>query len=621
MSKKTKGKQEESEKDIQIEETEEPKVDLESQIDQDGSSDPSADIADDADGIADTDGDDNEGDSTDGEDEGADGEETAEEPVPDDAPEWPEGRKAGITSPIRNWARNNLGGIGDASLLQLDRMLDVIDGIAEESKEVVSATVEAVAETVTETVASIKAEEGEIPTEEADGDADSAESPAKPSDEATDGRQGFADAIFGAFPPYFTKKRYGRVDADIPQDEDESQPDGDQENALGGEPDADDAEGLGPWPIMPMSNILTERAAQRILDRSVDSDDDPISKSIRARKMIHESLDGIAPDFVTEGLSRASSKAIYKASKLSEVLTDMQDVHREGRTSEDITNLGMRFLKRLTGMLGEVSDITSDGLLHDSVESLDRAISWYTLGYHDTASLLGHEAAYDASLRVRREFDSAWEWLGENVFSDTPTSRGLPSHREFWDKDQELPHADDGIIDFGRIIRDMGNAVSGNPTSADLHALPYMELLRLSELLDEFAEVTQSWPEVYGNRPVLAEAGDDWEDRQYWNLLGGIRRGDRRNTMETVTETDGDGNEQVFYRVKTNRKMGLAFSAWTQDCHEASKVIEFWGRQNGQDPSTMTLLDIMTADEKATIMERRKAAWKWVGDHIFMMTC
>lgn len=179
----------------------------------------------------------------------------------------------------------------------------------------------------------------------------------------------------------------------------------------------------------------------------------------------------------------------------------------------------------------------------------------------------------------------------------------------------------DAVSELGDAILGLGRLAQGLPTRDDLRELPHGELLRLSELLDEFAEVTQSWPEVYPCEPVVVAAGDDWADSQYWNLLGGIRTGNRQDATERVTEMDENGEEQVFYRVKTNRQMGLAFSAWTADCHEVASTIEFWAKEKGGDGTALMVRDMMTPDERGELERRRKKAWDWLGAYAFMMVC
>ena len=93
------------------------------------------------------------------------------------------------------------------------------------------------------------------------------------------------------------------------------------------------------------------------------------------------------------------------------------------------------------------------------------------------------------------------------------------------------------------------------------------------------------------------------------------------SAVRRVTEEDSDGVEHTFYRIKTNRQMGLAFSAWTEDCHEASQIFGFWGDGMAGDESARMLVDVMTKDEKDDIWRRCEEAWKWLGDYIFMMTC
>lgn len=373
-----------------------------------------------------------------------------------------------------------------------------------------------------------------------------------------------------------------------------------------------------PLPIMPTSNILTDRGAERVMNGTIESGGDPLSRSVRAKRFIHENLDGIAPDFVTRGLSRMSANAIFAMSHVFDQLTDMSDIHTKGRKSEDIVLLGVTFLQRLSKMLQQVSDITSDGLLSDAADTIRMALAWHEDGYYETAAILGNEVAYMASQRVRKQFDSAWSWLYDGVFSPDAAGKCL-SWREFWSK--PLGVGTDILAGLGTALSDIAKGAQGEPTLEDLHALPHGELARLATLLDEFAEVTQSWPEAYGNRPLLPEVGDDWADSQYWNLLGGVRTNDVQGSLGKVTETDEDGNEQVFYRTKTNRQMGLAFSAWTWDCHEASCVLGFWARENAKEDTISMLRDIMTAEERDEIERRRRKAWDWLGQYLFMATC
>jgi hypothetical protein len=321
------------------------------------------------------------------------------------------------------------------------------------------------------------------------------------------------------------------------------------------------------------------------------------------------------PTPIAKGLAKTSSKVVLRFSHIQDIIADMHSRRQMGHTPSDVTLLGPHFLMRLADMLGRLADITSDGLMCDISDTLSRAVAWHDDGYYRMSALLGETAAYEASLRVRREFDYAWEWLYDNMFAPSG------SHRRPCDSDRFSIHADEGAIDLEKVMGDIGRFAGGEPTMADLRALPHGELVRLSVLLGEFAETTEGWPEVYGNRPALAKVGADWEDSRYWNILGGIRKRDYRDAMERVTEEGSDGVEHTFYRIKTNRQMGLAFSAWTEDCHEASRIFGFWGDGMAGDESARMLVDVMTEDEKDDIWRRCEEAWKWLGDYIFMMTC
>lgn len=372
-----------------------------------------------------------------------------------------------------------------------------------------------------------------------------------------------------------------------------------------------------PIPIVPMSNILLDVAAERIMGHSPYDSDDPLSRSIRAKRAIRDGIGWFAPKAVTEGLSTASSRAIFCMSHARDHMASVREIRKSGYSSGDVATLGPSLVRRFAQMLQEVSDTTSDGLMDDVAKVLARASSWHEHGYHDTASLLGHESAYETGVRLRREFDRAWDWVREHVF-DLGNLPGEPRfRREFWTPEASSLATGDGIRG---IVRGMGSVAHGDPTPTDLRAMPYAELARLSDMLREFAESTVSWPEVYPDHPQLCEIGDDWADRQYWDLLGGIRTNNAQGSRERITEVGDDGKEKVYYRAKTNRQMGLSFAAWTQDCYEAATVIGHWGRENAHEETAEDLRDIMTPEDRQEIEGRRKAAWQWLGRYAFCMT-
>lgn len=385
--------------------------------------------------------------------------------------------------------------------------------------------------------------------------------------------------------------------------------------ATGGDDELDPTE---PLPIMPMSNILTDVAARKVMGYSIDSGNDALARSIRMKKAIKGGIGSFVPESVTDAVTTTATRALFRADALSQRVGEASERRRRGYAAADVHLLGIRFVRRLASMLSEISDITSDGLMGDAAESLERAVDWHEDGYYEAASLVGHDGAYEAARRVRREFDGAWAWVYENVLSAAGRSEGPDFRRSFWESGDVSHDAMDDVMLDGPVSW-IGKVVSGEPTVDDLRRLPSAELERLSDMLDEFSEATLSWPEVYPDHPQISEFPDDWPERQYWDLLGGIRTRGAQESSERVTEVGQDGEEKTFIRTKTNEQMGLAFSAWTQDCHEAASVFDSWGHDNAGDPAVRSVMEVLTQEERERIVAQRKAAWDWFGRYAFCM--
>lgn len=381
--------------------------------------------------------------------------------------------------------------------------------------------------------------------------------------------------------------------------------------------DADAGFWDGPIPIVPISHVLTEAAARRLIDGD-GGRQDALGRSMRIRQAIRGTVGEVAPKFVTDGLERVSARAIHRLSDASTAVRQARQVRLSGYSDEEVSLLGVSFLRRLAGMLSDIARITADADMRQAAKAISSCVDWHEDGYGEMAALLGHEAATRTGMRMRAAFDEAWEWVYEHVFADGRHAEEPAFRRLFWEDEaeqRELVPADraEGVL------RDAGNAFLGLPTIADLKALPHAELGRLSDMLREFAETATSWPEVYPDRPLLSDTGDEWPGSQYWDLLGGIRTGDVQGSREKVVETDDGGTERTYYRAKTNEQMGTRFASWTQDCHDASKVLGYWASDNAGDKSARTVRSVMTDDERAEVARQRRDAWDWLGRYAFCM--
>lgn len=375
--------------------------------------------------------------------------------------------------------------------------------------------------------------------------------------------------------------------------------------------------GDGTRPVMPRSQPVLPYVAERIIDGARDGGgDDLLSRIVSTKHRVSDALRGHVPDGVADGAGRLAGRVAARATRLSADAAEATARIR-GEGGLDTYNLGVEYLRRTAEMVRRISDLSNDGIADDTATMLLDAAEWVDGGYLDASGSLGAETAAEMGVRVARNLDAAWKWLYDNIMT-CAVPKPISKARVGMAVDPALvPAIQSPVLSA---VSGIGQRLGQGWDDESLVHMSGQGMRDLADALDKFARSTFGWPDDYPESPLLStRGGDEWPDCQYWDLLSFVH-GDAQGAQTTV-EREEDGEVRTYHTVRTNREMGLAFCAWTEDCHAAARTLGLWADCNDGTGNSRVLASVMSWDEAEEMKEIRRRTWEWLGEHILDIVC